>query len=98
MAYDPQTGVRFAAFEVGMLAKLDDLDPAKVDALREKAERELPDPGNVVRRAIIGFATQYEILRRDPVALRRLGHDLCTAVEHSCVPVPPGMARSDING
>jgi len=92
--------VKLAAQEVAMRAMIGELDQSAVDNMRALAE-ELAC-GQVLFRAIIGFATQYEILRYDAAALRRQGEILRDVViDVAGTPAGSGTAlpeRSDIDG
>lgn len=98
MPYDPILAVKFAAFDAALRARINDLDQEEVDALRERAEREIPDPANPLRRAIIGFVTQYEIARHDAQALYMLGETLRGYIDSSNMPMPADIERRDIHG
>lgn len=89
--------VAFDAFAVAMRAKAGQLDPLDVDQLVAAAGDALTadDP---LARAITHFATQHQLLRRDPAALAELGQELSHAVDLALIPVPPGCERADIHG
>lgn len=92
--------VMMAAQAVAMRAMVNDLDQHSVDDMRTRAE-ELAC-GQVLFRAITGFATQYELARHDPAALRAEGEILRDAVlAASAAPVSHAPAlpeRRDVDG
>lgn len=89
-----------AAQSVAMRAMINDLDAHAVDDMRTLAE-ELAC-GQALFRAITGFATQYQVVRRDPAALKAEGEALRDAVlAASGAPVirsPALPERRDIDG
>lgn len=88
-----------SAQSVAMRAMLGDLDAHAVDDMRTRAE-EL-GCGQALFRAIMSFATQYELVRRDPGALRVQGEALRDAIlEASAGPVSHAQLRErrDIDG
>ena len=92
--------VMLAAQSVAMQAMIDDLDQSAVDDMRTRAE-ELKC-GQALYRAITSFATQYQIVRHDPPALRAEGEVLRDAVLAASRAPAGGTAvspdRSDIDG
>ncbi|MBY5988192.1 hypothetical protein KUV49_09620 [Roseovarius atlanticus] len=98
MSYDPIIELKFAAFAVGQRAKVNDLEQWQVDEMRAKAERYIANPQDVLRRAVIGFATRYELDRHNPTQLYEIGTALVDLVDTLNVPVPPAQDRKDIYG
>lgn len=97
MSYDPALSVRFSAFAVAQQAKINSLEPSSVDDLVTRAEQ-LLGSGDVLTRAITGFATQYQVARHQPDRLAELGRDLADFIDRLNVPVPPDHGRRDIHG
>lgn len=90
--------VLMAAHAVAMRAMINDLDAHAVDDMRTRAEEMAC--GQAVFRAITNFATQYELVRRDPPALAAEGRTLRDALAATA---PAGAAqampeRRDIDG
>lgn len=98
MSYDPVVSVKLAAFDVALKAKVNDLPQTDVDELRMVAERNIADGNDPLRRAVLGFVTQYELHSHDPDQLKKLGQQLEDFIDKSNVPVPPGMDRKDLHG
>lgn len=98
MSYDPYLAVKFGAFDVALKAKINDLPQSDVDDLRGLTERNIPDPDDTLRRAVIGFVTQYELHRHDPARLHDLGTSMSDYIATLNMPVPPGADRRDLNG
>ncbi|KRS15643.1 hypothetical protein [Roseovarius indicus] len=98
MSYDPVVSVKLAAFQVALQAKVNDLPQTDVDELRMVAERNLEDGNDPLRRAVLGFVTQYELHHHDAEQLKKLGQRLEDFIEKSNVPVPPGQDRKDVHG
>lgn len=69
----------FAAQTVAMNAITGSLTLHMVDDLRTKAE-ELLARDDPLRAAILSFATQYEVHKRDAYAMRKFGETLQAAV------------------
>lgn len=90
-------GVITDATAVGMRAMVGDLDPLDVDHLVTRAGQllEADDP---VFRAVTSFATQHELCRRQPEALREIGAQLRDQMLRLMRPEPPDMHRRDIHG
>lgn len=87
-----------AALSVAMSARTGSLTQHAVDDLRTKAEELLPRTDDL-RFAIISFATRYEQLRRDPVAVKYLGEELQGALGQALNPDSPALReRRDIDG
>lgn len=89
----------FAAQSVAMNAITGSLTLHMVDDLRTKAEELLPR-GDDLRCAILTFATQYEVHRRDDYAMRKFGAALqaaVTVVLNPDVPAPTLRHRADID-
>jgi hypothetical protein len=80
-----------------MKAKVGSLTPLDVEQLRSQAE-ELLDEDLPFRAAVFDFATQYEILRRQPEALLQVADALFRATQVALLPEPPDLNRRDIHG
>ncbi|MES2667908.1 MAG: hypothetical protein V4712_17625 [Pseudomonadota bacterium] len=89
--------VESAAFAVALRAKTGGLTALDVDHLRTQAEQLLPDDAPL-RRAITGFATQFEAVRHNPPAWVALGDSLARAVELALIPDAVDSDRRDIHG
>jgi len=87
-----------AALSVAMSARTGSLTQHAVDDLRTKGEELLPR-GDDLRSAILSFATRYEQLKRDQVALKYLGEELQAALAKTLNPDQPALReRRDIDG
>lgn len=87
----PRLPALFAAQVVAMNAKVGSLTLHAVDDLRTKAE-ELLAKRDPLRAAIIAFASQYEVHRRDPKALASMGETLEAALRVALdVPHPASL-------
>lgn len=89
--------VLLAALAVAMRARTGGLIGHEVDDMRIRAE-ELLERDDELRRAIMGFATGYELHRHDPAAVAELGEELDRNIERDLRPVPPDIERRDIHG
>lgn len=88
--------VLFAAQAISLSARTNVLTRHAVDDMRERAEQLLPE-GDELRRAILTFATQYEILHRDTYGLKVLGEALQRDVDVAMGASPPARKRRDID-
>lgn len=92
----------FQAQAVAMSARTNQLTRHAVDDLRTVAEETLPkddSSGGDLRRAILTFATGYEVLRHDAYGLAKLGEQLEEALHRAIGIVRPELRpRSDIDG
>jgi len=89
--------VASAAFAASLRGKVGGLTALDVEQLRSQAE-ELLDEGDGLRAAVLEFATQYEVVRRQAPALTDLCDRLSQAVQHAIRPVAPHQHRVDIHG
>jgi hypothetical protein len=89
--------VASAAFAVSLRGKVGTLTALDVEHLRSQAE-ELLDEGDSLRAAVLEFATQYEVVRRQAPALIDLCDGLSRAVEYALRPAAPDQHRVDIHG
>lgn len=88
--------VLFAAQSVAMSARINSLTEQAVDDMRCRAE-ELLSAGEDLRNAVITFATQYELHKYDPFALKVLGEALERDVAVA-MGAHPLRERRDIDG
>lgn len=87
----------FAAQAVALSARCNQLTVHAVDDMRTKAE-ELLARDDPLRRAIIAFATGYEVLARDRYGLRKLGEVLQADLETVLNPdAPQPRHRRDLD-
>jgi hypothetical protein len=87
-----------AAKAVALSARTGSLTLHMVDDMRARAE-ELLGRDDDLRRAVLTFATMYEVYRRDPDALRKLGEGLDRDIEAAIGIVRPELRhRRDIDG
>jgi hypothetical protein len=89
--------VLMSASAVALSARCGQVTAHDVDAMREQTE-ELLRPDDPTRPAIMAFASMYELVRRDPEALKALGEDLWRAVNYAVAPAPNPHWRADIDG
>lgn len=89
--------VLFAAHAVALSSRTNVLTRHAVDDMRGRAEQLLPQ-GDDLRTAILTFATQYEILHRDPYGLRVLGEALQRDLDAAMGAPAPARERRDIDG
>lgn len=95
---DEHTPALLAAFAVALSARTQTLTAQAVDDMRARAE-ELLTPTHPVRPAIIAFATQYELHRRDPEKLAELGDELEACLRRAvALQTPERPWRADIDG
>ncbi len=95
---DDHTAALMAAFAVAMNARTNQLTQHLVDDMRAKAEELLPREHQAYP-LILGFATQYELHRRDPEALATLGETLQHGIRLAVAPASPELPfRSDLDG
>jgi hypothetical protein len=88
----------FAAQAVAGEARTNMLTSHAVDDMRTKAE-ELLARDDPMRAAILDFATNYELVRRDPHGLRYHGEALARAIEADLgLTRPTPRERRDIDG
>lgn len=97
MSHDNVLAVKFDAFAVAMQAKAGGLEDFDVDSLVAKAEQ-LLGSDHPVARAVMAFATQYQLDPRDAVHVAEHGDILLAAIDRLNVPEPPDMGRRDIYG
>ena len=90
--------VMMAAMAVSLSAKIGEFDQEQTDRMVTSAD-ELLDHAAPLFRAICGFATQAQMVRRDPAALAMQGRILAEAVERAAgaAPALPSF-RADIDG
>ena len=92
-----RVAVASAALAVSLRGKVGTLTALDVEQLRSQAEEVLAgDDG--LRAAVLEFATQYEVVRRDPAALADSSEALAQAVQRAVQFVPPDLHRVDIHG
>lgn len=95
---DAHVAALTAALAVAMNARMGQLVQHHVDDMRTKAEELLPRDHQAYP-LIMGFATQYELHRRDPAALASLGEDLERGIRRAVAPASPELPfRRDIDG
>jgi hypothetical protein len=95
---DDHTPALMSAFAVAMSARTGMLSPHATEDMRIKAEELMPRD-HAAYGAILTFATQYELHRRDAEALKSLGEDLERALRAAIAPAAPDWTqRRDING
>lgn len=93
-----RTPALMAAQAVALSARTGMLTQHAVDDMRTRAE-ELLARTDTMRWACIRFATQFEQLRRDPVALAQLGEELERELaEELRIAAPASRERRDIDG
>lgn len=93
-----RVSVMIAAQAVALSARTGTLSGHAVEDMRIKAE-ELLARGDDLRQAVIFFASQYEVLRRDPYGLRLLGEQLEAALRSALdLGASPRRERRDIDG
>jgi hypothetical protein len=92
-----RVGIGFKVLAVAMAGKAGQLDPQDVHDLVTEAEQVLGS-ANALTRAIMDFATQYEVDRYDAAIVAALADRLHERLEVLAMPVPPGEDRADIHG
>lgn len=96
MGHEHSIALRMAVFANAMNAQVGTITPADV-ALLIWQVREL-DEGDVLRRAVEGFADRYALVRRDPRKLAELGRTLSAFICNLNMPDPVDLNRRDIYG
>lgn len=96
MGHEHSIGLRMAVFATALNAQTGRITPDDVALLLFQV-RDL-DPGDVLRRAVEGFADRYAVVRRDPRQVAELGRDLSSFVAHLNIPGPVDPHRKDIHG
>ncbi len=97
MTWSPRFQVAADATAVAMQAMVNDLDAISVDDLVTKAGQ-LLESDDPVFRAVVEFATQHELVRRQPEMLRNAGEVLRDRMILLMRPDPPDLDRVDIHG
>lgn len=88
----------FAAYAVALSARTGQLTQHAVDNMRIKAE-EVLKRDHPAYPAVVTFATQYEVHRRDPVMLASLGETLELCLRLASAPAAPERRmRADLDG
>lgn len=88
--------VVFDAFAVGMRAKVGPVDQIDIDHLVAKAEQ-LLGSSDELTRAIMRFATQYQICQLDRAVVAQLGEELSDYAQSQTY-VLNARERRDIDG
>lgn len=95
---DEHTPALMAAFAVALSARTRTLTPHAVEDMRIKAEELMPRD-HLARPAILAFATQYDLHRRNPERLAELGDELEACLRRAVAPPTPERPwRADIDG
>lgn len=94
---DSQVPALMAAQAVALSARTGSLTQHAVDDMRTRAE-ELLGRDDPMRAAVLAFATQYELHRRDPYALQKLGEALERALRGALSLDQVLRERRDIDG
>jgi hypothetical protein len=92
-----RVAVGLKALAVAMAGKARTLDAQDVHDLVTEAEQVLGS-GDELTRAIMEFATQYEVERYCPDLVAALAIGLHRRLELLTVPTPPDVGRADIHG
>lgn len=92
-----RTAIGMKVLAVAMSGKAGTLDPGDVHDLVTEAEQVLgsADP---LTRAVMEFATQYEVDRYSPETVAALAAGLHHQLDLLTMPVPPDLGRRDIHG
>lgn len=96
MGCEHSIALRLSVFANAMKAQVGTIVAADV-ALLILQVREL-DQGDVLRRAVEGFADRYAVVRRDPRQLAELGRTLSAFIANLNMPDPVDQHRKDIYG
>lgn len=97
MGADARLDVMFGAFGVAMKGIAGQLDPQDVADLVTRAE-ELLGSAAPEARAVMAFATQYELHRQDPARVADLSKWLRHQLEVLMQAPPVDAGRADIHG